>query len=547
MSAEESFWQRELTGRKLVFWIFWWGLHWGLFAYGWHSQVSNERLAGLNTLGYSVWMSRGAGLPLALDGGLILLPMCRNIIRVLRPKIPFLPLDESQWFHRQTAYAMLLFTIIHTTSHYVNFFNVEKTQIRPLTALQIHYTEPGGITGHVMLLCMVLMFTTAHSKIRHQCFEAFWYTHHLFIIFMLSFYTHATGCFVRDDALPHSPFEGKQFWNHCIGYQAWRYTLVAGALYMAERLWREVRASRETEITKVVRHPYNAMEIQFKKPSMTYKSGQWLFLQIPAISAYQWHPFTITSCPSDSYISVHIRQVGDFTKALAELLGINDDQRYPANMDPMGVYEVAVQNGARLPTIRIDGPYGAPAEDVFDNEIAVLIGTGIGVTPWASILKNIWHRRNNAGRVPMRLRRVEFIWVCRDMSSFEWFQSLLKSLERQQNGQGGDFLRIHTYLTQKLDIDTAQNIVLNSVGTEVDPLTQLRTGTQFGRPDFVKLFTALRTGILDQSYIGGLDASLRTNVGVYFCGPSAAARNIKKACKKASNEEVRFSFWKEHF
>jgi NADPH oxidase 1 len=31
-----------------------------------------------------------------------------------------------------------------------------------------------------------------------------------------------------------------------------------------------------------------------------------------------------------------------------------------------------------LPTIRIDGPYGAPAEDVFNVEVAVLIGAGIG-------------------------------------------------------------------------------------------------------------------------------------------------------------------------
>lgn len=31
-----------------------------------------------------------------------------------------------------------------------------------------------------------------------------------------------------------------------------------------------------------------------------------------------------------------------------------------------------------LPEVRIDGPYGAPAEDVFDNEVAVLIGAGIG-------------------------------------------------------------------------------------------------------------------------------------------------------------------------
>lgn len=31
-----------------------------------------------------------------------------------------------------------------------------------------------------------------------------------------------------------------------------------------------------------------------------------------------------------------------------------------------------------LPSVRIDGPYGAPAEDVFNVEVAVLIGAGIG-------------------------------------------------------------------------------------------------------------------------------------------------------------------------
>jgi NADPH oxidase len=78
---------------------------------------------------------------------------------------------------------------------------------------------------------------------------------------MLAFYTHATGCFVRDDAHPHSPFEGKEFWQHCIGYQAWRFTLVAGGLYLAERLWREVRSSKDTEITKVVRHPFSKFRV----------------------------------------------------------------------------------------------------------------------------------------------------------------------------------------------------------------------------------------------------------------------------------------------
>lgn len=31
-----------------------------------------------------------------------------------------------------------------------------------------------------------------------------------------------------------------------------------------------------------------------------------------------------------------------------------------------------------LPQVRIDGPYGAPAEEVFDCEVAMLIGAGIG-------------------------------------------------------------------------------------------------------------------------------------------------------------------------
>lgn len=299
------------------------------------------------------------------------------------------------------------------------------------------------------------------------------------------------------------------------------------------------------------------MEIQFRKPSMRYKAGQWLFINVPSVSRHQWHPFTITSCPYDPYISIHVRQVGDFTRALGDALGAGSFQSKEfEGLDPMGMYEIALQNGQTMPRIRIDGPYGAPAEDVFDNEIAVLIGTGIGVTPWASILKNIWHLRSGPDP-PRRLRRVEFIWVCRDTSSFEWFQTLLSSLEAQSStaafaaGPGAEsieFLKIHTYLTQRLDLDTTTNIVLNSVGSTHDPLTELKSRTNFGRPDFKKLFTGMRDGILDQSYLGsGLEGTLRTDVGVYFCGPNVAARSISKACKAATVADVRFRFWKEHF
>lgn len=294
------------------------------------------------------------------------------------------------------------------------------------------------------------------------------------------------------------------------------------------------------------------MEIQFCKPSLKYKAGQWLFIQVPDVSSSQWHPFTITSCPFDPYTSVHVRQVGDFTRALGDALGCGPAQAKDLEgLDPLGMYEVALQNGQKMPTLRVDGPYGAPADDVFDNDIAVLVGTGIGVTPWASILKNIWHLRS-APAPPTRLRRVEFIWVCKDTSSFEWFQALLASLESQSASaalalDATEFLRIHTYLTQRLDQDTAANIFLNSVGQELDPLTELKSRTNFGRPDFKRLFTAMRDGLRDRSYMPALSGSAATQIGVYFCGPNAAARQIEDAAKTTSTREVRFKFWKEHF
>ncbi|KAL8729644.1 MAG: hypothetical protein Q9166_004593 [cf. Caloplaca sp. 2 TL-2023] len=550
---QQSWLSKQFAPSKIIFNILFHGLHIGLFALGWWKQAEDQRLAGLNTLTFSVWLSRGAGLVLTVDGAIIVLPMCKNLLRWIRPKVKILPLDESQWFHRQIAYSLLFWTIVHVSAHYVNFFNVERSQIRKETAVQIHYTQVGGITGHVMLLCMLLMFTTAHAKIRRQSYETFWYTHHLFVPFLLALYTHATGCFVRDTPKPYSPFAGSPFWNHCIGYEGWRWELFGGGIYLLERIYREVQSRRPAKIMKVVRHPYDAMEIQFSKPSMKYKAGQWLLINIPSVSTTQWHPFTITSCPFDPYVSVHVRQVGDWTRAVGDALGCGPAQSKELDtLEPSGVYEIALQNHQSMPDIRIDGPYGAPAEDVFDNEIAVLVGTGIGITPWASILKNIWHLRAGPNP-PTRLRRVEFIWVCKDTSSFEWFQALLSSLEAQSQdaaaypGSGPEFLRIHTYLTQRLDIDTTTNIYLNSVGVAKDPLTELKSRTNFGRPDFKRLFGAMRDGIMDGAYIGGLEGSLKTDVGVYFCGPNPAARDIKRAAKEATRGEVRFRFWKEHF
>jgi NADPH oxidase len=410
-----------------------------------------------------------------------------------------------------------------------------------------------------MLTIMVLMYSTAHKKVRQQCFEAFWYTHHLAFFFMLGLYTHATGCFVRDSALPD--FQATfPFYNtrHCIGYLSWRYTIWPGLFYFGERVYREIRARRTTRLSKVLVHPSGAMELRIIKPSFKYTAGQWLFIQVPDVSSLQWHPFTITSAPEDPYVSVHIRQVGDWTQGLGERLGAGPSVVKALTQAAMKTYDRDEKAGLSrgdfveldpnsmtrpMPIVRIDGPYGAPAEDVFNSDVAILVGGGIGVTPFASILKHIWYRqkKGNLGA----LRRVEFFWVCRDVPSFGWFQSLLQEVEAAQTDP--NFLRINIYLTQKINEDMLWNIAVNDAGADYDPLTLLRTRTMYGRPDWKTIYSRIRTAIETGQYLPGQNAELKTRVGTYFCGPAPLGRDLKRECLAATNSTVAFTFAKEHF
>lgn len=130
--------------------------------------------------------------------------------------------------------------------------------------------------------------------------------------------------------------------------------------------------------------------------------------------------------------------VGDFTKAFGKALGCDLERKGGGKGEKDGSSEVALRQ--ILPRVYIDGPFGSASEDVFKFEIAVLVGAGIGVTPFASILKSIWYRMNYPqGRT--RLRKVYFFWICRDFGSFEWFRSLLLAIEAQDLD---DHIEIHT-------------------------------------------------------------------------------------------------------
>merc|ERR1711916_299236 len=139
------------------------------------------------------------------------------------------------------------------------------------------------------------------------------------------------------------------------------------------------------------------------------------FVNCQKIAKYEWHPITITSCPEEEYVSIHVRIVGDWTKALVKILGLEWDKAgHPIEKGTIGVPPDL--------TFRLDGGFGAASEDVFDYPVVMLVGAGIGVTPFASILKSVWYRIADVGR--MKLQHVYFVWSCRNKEAFEWFAGL---------------------------------------------------------------------------------------------------------------------------
>lgn len=202
--------------------------------------------------------------------------------------------------------------------------------------------------------------------------------------------------------------------------------------------------------------------------------------------------------------------------------------------------------------LHIDGPFGSPSSHIFRTEHAVLIATGIGVTPFASILQSIMFRYVKAKHtcpscsyswsdsIPpntMNLKKVDFIWINRHQKSFEWFVNLLSELEITQAmiNESDRFLDIHTYITSGLE-----NTDMKAIGLRLalnlmheqkkrDLITGLQTKTNPGRPDWKALFTEL-------------DKQKKGRVTVFFCGPPALGRIVQCHCIPFG-----FAFKKENF
>ncbi|WWC98405.1 hypothetical protein V866_005296 [Kwoniella sp. B9012] len=341
-----------------------------------------------------------------------------------------------------------------------------------------------------------------------------------------------------------------------------------------------------------------------------YKPGQYIFLQVPKISRFEWHPFTISSCINDQ-VKLHVKTDGNWTTKLRRLVheGQRDDEEI---------------------RVGLDGPFGAPAQRFYDFTHTILVGSGIGVTPFAGILADLQERddrlhgtsesgtegqRNDTtektsartsgntgstlGRTfsrtlsrarsrnrqestispyPSDYRRVDFHWMVRDKNHLGWFSNLLNSISKSQEYHRSSThhsqcvhphldIRLQTHVTAKrqLLITHIYRWLLELHRTEehpLSPLTGLINGSAFGRPDFIKIldrhyedmveYQRSTTQIRDENRPGSKLKDI-VKVGVFFCGAPMIGEILADRCRalnKRGKEEgvgIRYHFMIEVF
>ncbi|QHO02295.1 uncharacterized protein DS421_13g422580 [Arachis hypogaea] len=512
-------WQRVWV---LVLWIC---VMLGLFAY---KFVQYRNRAAYEVMGHCVCMAKGAAETLKLNMALILLPVCRNTITWLRNRTKLgvaVPFDDNLNFHKVIAVAIAIGVAVHAVYHLTCDFprllhaSPEKYELmkpffgdKPSNYLY-YVTSWEGVTGIVMVLLMAIAFTLANPRFRRgraklpkhlqklTGFNAFWYSHHLFVIVYVLLVVHGIKLY-----LTHKWYKKT----------TWMYLAVPIIIYALERLIRALRSSTESvKILKVAVYPGNVLSLHMSKPpGFSYKSGQYMFVNCAAVSPFEWHPFSITSAPDDNYLSVHIKIIGDWTGNLKAKF-VKACQ--PPLNGQSGLLRADCIKGdsqpSTFPKVQVDGPYGAPAQDYREYEVVLLVGLGIGATPMISILKDIvnnfkvmdeeygegglggsrsaTNQQKKARLEEFKTRRAYFYWVTREQGSFDWFKGVMnEAAEEDHRGA----IELHSYCTSVYEEGDARSALItmlqsiNHAKSGVDIVSGTRVMSHFAKPNWRSVY-----------------------------------------------------------
>ncbi|KAL9993797.1 putative NAD(P)H oxidase (H(2)O(2)-forming) [Helianthus debilis subsp. tardiflorus] len=347
-------WKRCLV---LVLWI---GIMAGLFAW---KYIEYKNHVVYDVLGPCVCIAKGAAETLKLNMAIMLLPVCRNTITWLRnTKLGVVvPFDDNINFHQVIAVAIAIGVGLHSISHlacdFPQLIHATEEEYKPMEQFfgdqaenYWHFLkEVEGYTGIIMVVLMTIAFTLAwlrqgQLKIpsffrklmkfnAFKCskrydafvkkltgfitlinkftgFNAFWYSHHLFVIVYAMLIVHGIKLYLN-----------KEWYQKT----TWMYLAVPILLYACERLIRTFRSrlipaqlckvvyiynhgllrwlfvfiiGKKDEISKidigcftqkVLVYPGNVLALHMTKPQgFKYKSGQYMFVKYAAISPFEW-------------------------------------------------------------------------------------------------------------------------------------------------------------------------------------------------------------------------------------------------------------------
>jgi len=319
------------------------------------------------------------------------------------------------------------------------------------------------------------------------------------------------------------------------GPSTWMWVIGPLVLYLCERFYRFFMSqTRKLQVLSIIKHNDTTPVMEVRITKVKTKSGQYAFLHCPSVSMLEWHPFTLTSCPGLTYISFHIRLVGDWTCAFAERCGFYDEE---------------VRSVSQLPKVAIDGPFGTSSEDIFDYEVGICVCAGIGVTPFASLLQELFLRKfePKAGEL-LKTKTVYFYWMCPGFDSWGWFSNLLVAFEHKCIEEGyPDFLKARVHMTRGWSKDDAEKLFLQDDSEAGDLIVRddkgrgLQSKMNFGRPDWSKDMAQMTT-----EHAG-------KDIGIFFCGPKILSSQLHEKANEFTDasgkkgHKTRFFYNKENF
>lgn len=267
------------------------------------------------------------------------------------------------------------------------------------------------LAGEIALVAGLVIGITSLPQVRRKRFEIFYYTHHLYIIFIIFFLFHT-------------------------GDRHFYMVLPAIFLFAIERLLRMIQSRPETCILSARIFPSKAVEVILpKEPRLKYTPTSIIFIKIPRISKFQWHSFSIASSSSvdDDTMSVIIKCDGSWTNSLYDLI-----QGMPVSGPDQRV-QLCIP-------VSVEGPYGPTSTEflsIYDS--LLLVAGGIGVTPFLSILQEISSAQTRGKK--KYPTKIQLVYITKKRNSIGMLNRVLPLLTNKNTKEF--YLKLKVYVTQE--------------------------------------------------------------------------------------------------